>query len=68
MSVAAYILANPVRAGLVDSWQAWPYVGSMVPGYPDLDPRTEDFWEKIWRIYTTVSEVKAEDSDEEAKA
>ena len=26
-----YTLANPVRAGLVDRWDRWPYSGTSVP-------------------------------------
>jgi len=68
MAVAAYIIENPMRAELVGAWKLWPYTGALVPGYPDLDPRDSDFWEKFWRIYTLVSDARAADSDEEAKA
>jgi REP element-mobilizing transposase RayT len=47
-SVAHYILENPVRAGLVEERDAWPYSGSLVPGYPSLDPARETFWESFW--------------------
>ncbi|MBI5772039.1 MAG: hypothetical protein HZA93_29970 [Verrucomicrobia bacterium] len=49
--VANYVFENPVRAGLVAEWRAHPYLGALVPGYPDLDPRDEDYWERFWRIY-----------------
>lgn len=26
----SYTLANPVRAGLIDSWEDWPYSGTTV--------------------------------------
>lgn len=51
MSAATYILENPVRAGLAGSWEDYPFSGAMVPGYPSLDPRKEDFWEVFWRVY-----------------
>lgn len=50
-TVAHYILENPVRAGLVDSFANYPFLGCSVPGYPSLDICQPDFWEKFWRIY-----------------
>ncbi len=51
MAAAAYIWENPVRAGLVAQWRQYPYLGAVVAGYPDLDPRRDDFWDVFWRIY-----------------
>jgi REP element-mobilizing transposase RayT len=40
-----YLRDNPLRAGLVSSAEEWPFAGSMVPGFPDLDPWDSDqFW------------------------
>jgi hypothetical protein len=50
-SHAGYILQNPMRAGLVGEGDAWPFEGAIVPGYPDLDPRQDDYWERFWTIY-----------------
>ena len=50
-SHAGYILQNPMRAGLVGEGDAWPFEGAIVPGYPDLDPRQDDYWERFWKIY-----------------
>ena len=47
----AYILENPVRAGLAEHADAWPYGCAVVPGYPDLDIWASDYWDKFWRIY-----------------
>ena len=44
-----YILANPVRANLVEQWENYPYLGAMLPGYPDLDRRNPDFQERFWK-------------------
>jgi len=41
--VCFYILNNPVRAGLVTSAGEWEFSGSVIPGYPVADPRTDDF-------------------------
>jgi REP element-mobilizing transposase RayT len=48
---ANYILENPVRAGLVTRYADYPYVGCCVPGYPDLEVRTADYWERFWRVH-----------------
>jgi REP element-mobilizing transposase RayT len=49
--VCFYILANPVRAELVKCEKDWPFSGAVVPGYPDLYPFQEDYWELFWKIY-----------------
>ena len=54
-SVAHYILENPVRAGLVAGFSAWPYAGSIVPGYPSLNLRAADFWTSFWLAHAAVS-------------
>ena len=46
-----YMLQNPVRAGLCEGWQAYPYLGAIVPGYPNLELRDPSFRERFWRIY-----------------
>lgn len=51
-STIHYLRENPVRAGLVQDWRAWPFGGVMVPGYPDLAPQDEELWGTFWRIYT----------------
>ena len=48
---AHYIFENPVRAGLVGRWQDYPHLGCCVPGYPEFDVRTGDYWERFWRCY-----------------
>ena len=49
-SVCFYIRANPVRAGLVEHPEMWPYAGAIVPGYPMLHPSRTDFWEMFWKL------------------
>lgn len=53
-----YVRENPVRAGLVEKWSDWKFAGALVPGYPDLDPRRDDFWERFWKIYVRVVEAE----------
>lgn len=50
-STGFYILDNPVRKELVSDRNEWNFSGAVVPGYPDLDWRSEDYWEKFWKIY-----------------
>ena len=54
-----YVLANPIRAQLVTGTEDWVYRGSIVPGYPTLQPRQEDFWPKFWKIYRTAKSADA---------
>ena len=49
--ICFYILANPVRAGLIKESEIWPFCGAIVPGYPDLHPLDEDFWPQFWKLY-----------------
>ena len=50
-STAHYIFENPVRAGLVEQWQDWPYSGCCLPGYPHLDPRKSHYWVNFWKAH-----------------
>lgn len=52
--VAHYIFENPVRAGLVARWQDYAYTGCCVAGYPEFDPRADDYWLRFWRVYNYV--------------
>jgi putative transposase len=63
--VCAYVLENPVRAGLVPAWQDYAFSGAMIPGYPGLSPRQSDFWEIFWRVY--VVEVGGEATPSQAR-
>ncbi len=59
--VCFYIMANPVRAGLIQESEQWPYSGSIVPGYPRLNPYDEDFWPKFWKVYAKLRQPDAGD-------
>jgi hypothetical protein len=56
--VVEYIARNPERADLVppDKYHEYRYTGCLVPGYPDLSPWQDDYWEKFWRIYLKLQE------------
>ena len=49
-SIAAYIADNPVRAGLVQARELWPYTGCIIPGYPELQLSLRDYWQRYWRV------------------
>jgi len=66
-AVCHYILENPVRAKLVGTWNAYRYSGAALPGFPDVDPRRNDYWETFWGIYVKRREL-AEAQRSEGKA
>ena len=52
--VAEYIARNPERRGLVppDGFAEYSYTGRLVPGYPELKPFEEGYWDRFWRTYS----------------
>jgi REP element-mobilizing transposase RayT len=56
--VTFYILENPVRAHLAGKAKEWPYIGAVVPGYPDLHPFEGGFWETFWKVYVKSREAE----------
>lgn len=56
--VAEYIARNPERKGLVppDGYASYPYTGCLVPGYPELKPFEEGYWDRFWRIYSHLAQ------------
>ena len=64
-AVAHYIVENPVRAGLVETAEVWRFSGALVAGWPALDWRQRDFWNRWWSIFAAgdnESESGTEDS------
>jgi len=59
--ICFYILANPVRAGLIKESESWPFCGAIVPGYPKLNPLEEDFWPRFWKLYLAARSPDAGD-------
>ena len=57
--VCSYIAANPVRAKLIGDKETWPFTGCVIPGYPKLNPLTEDYWSKFWRILVKLRQPDA---------
>lgn len=55
-SIACYISQNPVRAGIVSDAVDYPYMGSVFPGRPQMDPRKDDFWNGFWLGYGRLCE------------
>ena len=65
-TVAHYIVENPVRAGLVEAAEVWRFSGALVAGWPALDWRQRDFWNRWWSIFAAGDDESAagtEDSD-----
>ena len=46
-----YIRLNPERAGLIPEGAAWLYSGAIIPGYPNLNFGTEEFWSTFWKCH-----------------
>jgi putative transposase len=57
--ICFYILANPVRAGLIKQTEAWPFSGSIIAGYPDLHPLDAGFWPLFWKLYLSTRSADA---------
>ncbi|HEV3343046.1 MAG TPA: hypothetical protein VG125_21910 [Pirellulales bacterium] len=54
--IAEYIARNPGRARLVapGKFRDYRYTGCVVPGYPDLSPWEDGYWERFWRLYQRI--------------
>jgi putative transposase len=50
----AYDMNNPVRSGLVEKPNQWPYSGAVIPGYPTLHPLEPRYWERFWKIHAAT--------------
>jgi len=50
-NAANYVFENPVRAGLTRCSSDYPFLGCSVSGYPELNVRAADYWERFWRVY-----------------
>ena len=59
LETCGYILANPVRAGLVKEASEWIYSGAVAPGFPRLDPREPDFWKKWETIQRKAQQLRS---------
>lgn len=57
-SVAEYIARNSERAKLVpaEHFRDYKYTGCLVPGYPDLSPWQDGYWELFWRLCRRLSD------------
>jgi hypothetical protein len=57
--ICFYILANPIRAGLIGQKEVWPYCGAVVAGYPALHPLREEFWPLFWKLFQQMRQPDA---------
>jgi hypothetical protein len=53
-NLAGYVLQNPERARLVEYWRKYAFCGSILAGFPSLDPRRENFWESFWLAFESA--------------
>jgi len=51
VACADYVLLNPLKAELVKTPAAWPYLGAVIPGYPRVNPFAADYWPWFWKHY-----------------
>ena len=69
--VADYIARNPERRRLVppDGYAQYSYTGCLLPGYPELKPFEQGYWDRFWRIYSHLSknglQVRTHDESED---
>ncbi|MFN0056771.1 MAG: hypothetical protein ACKV0T_31895 [Planctomycetales bacterium] len=52
-NLVEYIARNPERKQLVpvDGFRDYKFTGSLIPGYPELEPWQPDYWPRFWRTY-----------------
>lgn len=60
VACADYVLLNPLKAKLVKTPDAWPYLGAVVPGFPRLNVFEADYWPWFWKHYAAVRETGIE--------
>ena len=51
VACADYVLLNPLKAELVKTPAAWPYLGAVIPGFPRVNPFAADYWPWFWKHY-----------------
>ena len=54
--IVNYVLENPVRKGLVEAKEAWPYSGCLLPGYPETDWQAPEYLFRFWELYARERE------------
>ena len=53
-TICHYVTENPIRKGLVNDRNSWSYLGAIVPGFPSLDPRDSNHWDRFWKIHASL--------------
>ncbi len=56
LACVEYVLLNPLRAELVTKPEEWPFLGAIIPGYPDCQPLSHEYWPWFWRRYAEMKE------------
>jgi REP element-mobilizing transposase RayT len=57
--VCFYIIDNARTAELVKHPKDWPFAGAIVPGYPELHPLDENFWQNFWKLHAQAKQPDA---------
>jgi REP element-mobilizing transposase RayT len=63
MALCHYVRENPVRKGLVARAEEYAYAGAISPGYPELNPRLEAFWERFWQAHNAHVQASEHGAD-----
>jgi putative transposase len=53
-----YVLQNPVRANLAPTSNDWPFLGCIIPGYPDLHPAHPSYWPRFWQLHAKLKDIQ----------
>ncbi len=58
VALMEYIARNPERRGLVpaDGYASYPFTGSVIPGYPEVDWFEPGAWGRIWSLCSRLRE------------
>jgi putative transposase len=56
VALVHYIAQNPIRSGLVERVEDWPFIGACVSRLPKLDPRCPAFRDDWWTYWNSLPE------------
>ena len=51
-----YILNNLLKDELIENAAEWNFKGAIVPGYPNMNPLDDGYWERFWKVYFKLLE------------
>jgi putative transposase len=56
LACADYVLLNPWKERLVQEPSDWPYLGAIIPCYPEANVFEADYWPWLWERYFEMRE------------